>query len=116
MSINYTTTSSLLSKEEHKPHTCVCKKSHYSKLQGGHDKQKKDKDNQQKKNMCPHCKKFHCKEPHQVKPDKCMWNKKYKGYCFKSICGELEVAFKPPHKLLTELGRYASKGNKSGDD
>ncbi len=66
--------------------------------------------------MCPHSKKFHRKKPHRVEPDKCMWNKKYKGYCFKSICNKLEVAFKPCHKFLTELGGYASKGNKSGDD
>jgi hypothetical protein len=45
-----------------------------------------------------------------------MWNKKYMGYCFKSICKELEVAFKLCHKLSTELGGYASKGNKSEDD
>jgi hypothetical protein len=45
-----------------------------------------------------------------------MWNKKYKGYRFKSICNELEVAFKSRHKFLKELGRYASEGNKSGDD
>jgi hypothetical protein len=62
-------------------------------LHGGRGKQKKDKEDEPKKNTCPHCKKFHRKKPH-VKPDKCMWNKKYKGYRFKSICKELEVAFK----------------------
>ncbi len=45
-----------------------------------------------------------------------MWNKKYKGYHFKSICNKLEVAFKPPHKFAAKLGRYADKDNKSGDD
>jgi hypothetical protein len=85
-------------------------------LCGGHGKQKKDKDNKPKKNTCPHCKKFHCKKPHQVELDKCMWNKKYKGYHFESICNELEVAFKPRHKFSAKLGGYASKGNKSGDD
>ena len=52
------------------------------------DKKKKEKDkdnNEPKKNTCPHCKKYHRKKPHCVDPDKCMWNKKYKGYCFKSI-------------------------------
>ncbi len=78
-----------LSKEERKPRTCKHKKSQCSKLQGGHGKQKKDKDEEPKKNTCPHCKKFHRKKPHQVKLDKCMWNKKYKGYHFKSICNEL---------------------------
>jgi hypothetical protein len=92
------------------------KKSQRSKLRGCPGKQKKDKDGKPKKNMCPHCKKFHCKKPHQVKPDKCMWNKKYKGYRFKSICDKLEVAFKPCHKFTAKLGGYASKGNKSGDD
>ncbi len=45
-----------------------------------------------------------------------MWNKKYKGYRFKLICDKLELAFKPPHKFSAELGRYASGGNKSGDN
>jgi hypothetical protein len=55
-------------------------------------------------------------KPHQVELDKCMWNKKYNGYCFKLICDELKVAFKPRHKLSAESGRYASKSNKSGED
>jgi hypothetical protein len=85
-------------------------------LCSGCRKQNKDKDNEPKKKTCPHCKKFHHKKPHQVKLDKCMWNKKYKGYCFKLICDELEVALKLRHKFSAELGRYASKGNKLGDD
>jgi hypothetical protein len=105
-----------LSKEERKPCAQEHKKSQHSKLQGGRGKQKKDKDNKQKKNMCPHCKKFHRKEPHQVEQDKCMWNNKYKGYRFKSICNNLKVAFKPRHKFSAKLGGYTSKGNKSGDD
>ncbi len=70
----------------------------------------------QRRIRAPTAKKFHCKKPHGVEPDKCMWNKKYKGYHFKSICDELEVAFKPRHKFSKELGGYASKGNESGDD
>jgi hypothetical protein len=105
-----------VSEEECKPHTHKRKKSQRSKSWGSRGKQKKDKDDKPKKNTCPHCKKFHCKKPHRVEPDKCTWNKKYKGNCFKSICKELEVAFKPRHKFLTELGGYASKGNKSGDN
>ncbi len=54
-------------------------------------KKVKDKDNEPKKNTCPHCKKYHCRKSHRVEPDKCMWNKKYKGYRFKLICNELEV-------------------------
>ena len=38
-----------------------------------------------------------------------MWNKKYKGYRFKSICDELEVNFKPRIKLSADLGGYAEK-------
>ncbi len=38
-----------------------------------------------------------------------MWNKKYKGYSFKSVCNELEVAFKPRHKFTAELGGYTDK-------
>jgi hypothetical protein len=45
-----------------------------------------------------------------------MWNKKYKGYRFKSICNKLEVAFKPSHKFLAKLGGYPSEDNESGDD
>jgi hypothetical protein len=45
-----------------------------------------------------------------------MWNKKYMGYRFKLICDKLEVAFKLHHNFSAELGRYASKGNESGDD
>ena len=45
-----------------------------------------------------------------------MWNKKYKGYRFKSICDKLEVAFKPCHKISAKLGWYTSKDNESGDD
>ncbi len=104
------------SKEERKPHAHKRKKSQCSKLHGGRRKQKKNKDNEQKKNTCPHCKKFLCKKPHQVEPDICMWNKKYKGYCFKSICNKLEVAFKLCHIFSAKLGGYASKSNKSGDN
>jgi hypothetical protein len=61
----------------------------------GNKKKEKDKDNKPKKNTCPHCKKYNRKKSHHVEPDKCMWNKKYKGYRFRSICNELEVEFKP---------------------
>jgi hypothetical protein len=71
------------------------------------DKRKsKKKDEEWEKNDCPHCKKFHRKKPHKVEPEKCMWNKKYKGYRFKSICDELEVEFKPRHTFSAELGGY----------
>ena len=43
-------------------------------------KKEKAKDNKPKKNTSPHCKKSHRRKPHHVEPDKCMWNKKYKGY------------------------------------
>jgi hypothetical protein len=66
-----------LSEEEPKPRACKRKKFQHSKLRSGRGKKKKDKDNEPKKNTCPHCKKFHCKKPHQVEPDKCMWNKNY---------------------------------------
>jgi len=38
-----------------------------------------------------------------------MWNKKYKGYRFKSICDELEVDFKPHIKFVADLDGYAEK-------
>ena len=81
----------------------------------GHKKKEKDKDDEPKKNTCPHCKKYHRKKSHRVKPDKWMWNKKYKGYRFKSFCDELEVEFKPRIKFTANLGGYAEKdgsGNK----
>ena len=57
------------------------KKAKKSKFHGK-KKKEKDKDDKpkKKKNTCPHCKKYHRKKPHRVEPDKCMWNKKYKGY------------------------------------
>ena len=93
------------------------KETRRSKSRSGRDKTKKKdkkkdkkkskkKDAEWKENDCPHCKKFHRKKPHKVEPDKCMWNKKYKGYRFKSIADELEVEFKPRHTFTTELGGY----------
>ncbi len=83
-------------KETRKP--CE-RKRHKSKSRHGRcEKDKKGAKKQQEKNTCPHCKKFHWIKPHCVSEDKCMWNKKYKGYRFKSICDKLEVAFKPCHK------------------
>jgi len=78
-----------------------------------HEKKKKEKDknNKPKKNTCPHCKKYHCKKPHRVEPDKCMWNKKYKGYRFKSIYDELKVDFIPRIKFSADLDGYAGKDN-----
>ena len=90
-----------------------------SKSRGGRDKKKKKdkkkdkkkskkKDEEWEKNDCQHCKKFHRKKPHKhIEPEKCMWNKKYKGYRFKSICDELEVEFKPRITFDAELGGYA---------
>ena len=73
-------------------------------------KKEKDKDNDEpKKNTCLHCKKYHRKKPHRVDPEKCMWNKKYKGYRFKSICDELEVDFKPCIKFAVDLCGYGEK-------
>jgi hypothetical protein len=84
---------------------------------GGREKDKKGAKKQQEKNTCPHCKKFHHIKPHLVSEDKCMWNKKYKGYRFKSICDELEVAFKPRHKFAADLGGYAERdSDNSGSD
>jgi hypothetical protein len=74
-------------------------------------KKEKDKDDKPKKNTYPHCKKYHRKKPHCIKPDKCTWNKKYKGYRFKLICDELKVDFKPRIKFTANLGGYAEKDN-----
>jgi hypothetical protein len=89
-----------------------CKREHKkTKMSKSCKKKKKerDKDKKPKKNTCPHCKKYHRKKSHRVKPDKCMWNKKYKGYHFKLICNELEVAFKPHIIFMADLGVYAAK-------
>jgi len=77
----------------------------------GKKKKEKDKDDEPKKNTCPHCKKYHHKKSHPVEPDKYMWNKKYKGYRFKSIWDVLEVDFKPCIKFTADLGGYAEKDN-----
>ena len=61
------------------------------------------------KNVCPHCKQFQHKKPHHIDPGKCMWNKKCKRYCFRSICDKLKVTFKPCHKIMVELGGYTDK-------
>jgi hypothetical protein len=103
------------SEEERKPRARKRKKSQLSKSCSGSGKKKKDKDDKPKKNMCPHCKKFHRTKPHRVKLDKGMWNKKYKNYCFKLICNDLKVAFKPCYKFAAKLGGYASKDKVSGD-
>jgi hypothetical protein len=102
-------------KETRKPHG---RERHKSKSHhGGRKKDKKGATKQQEKNTCPHCKKFHRIKPHRVAEDKCMWNKKYKGYRFKSICDKLEVAFKPCHKFTADLGGYAERdSNGSGSN
>ena len=71
----------------------------------------KDKEDEPKKNTCPHCKKYRCKKSHRIEPDKCTWNKIYKGYHFKSICDELEVDFKSRIKFTADLGGYVEKDN-----
>ncbi len=75
----------------------------------GKKKKEKAKDDEPKKNTCPHCNKYHRKKSHRVEPDKCMWNKKYKGYRFKLICDELKVDFKPRIKFTADLGGYVEK-------
>ena len=70
-------------------------------------RRRRNTDAEKKENNCPHCKKFECRKPHpHVTPDKCMWNQKYKGYRFKSICGKLEVDSKPCHKFLRKMEGY----------
>jgi hypothetical protein len=101
------TSNSELYKEMRKPHG---REQHKSKSHhSGLEKDKKGATKQQEKNTYPHCKKFHRIKPHRVAEDKCMWNKKYMGYQFKSICDELEVAFKPCHKFAADLGGYAER-------
>ena len=94
---------------EHENKKAKKSKSHAKK------KKEKDKDDKPKKNTCPHCKKYHRKNPHHVEPDKCTWNKKYKGHCFKSICDELGVDFKPRTKFAADLGRYAEKDDSGSE-
>jgi hypothetical protein len=104
------TSTSESSEEEHKPRGHNCNKDKRSKSRGKREeKKKKDNIGTPTKNTCPPGKKFQRRKPHHINPDKCMWNKKYKGYHFKSICNELKVAFKPRHKFTAELGGYADK-------
>ncbi len=75
-----TTSTSELSKKEHIPHGCNRNKDKQSKSCGKQEKKKKkDDNNAPAKNTFPHCKKFQCRKPHRVNPEKCMWNKIYKG-------------------------------------
>jgi hypothetical protein len=71
------TSNSNLSKETLKPRGRNCKS---KSRHGGCKKDKKSAKKQHEKNTCPHCKKFHRTKPHCISEDKCMWNKKYKGY------------------------------------
>ncbi len=96
------------SEERHKYREREHKKTKKSKSRGK-KKTENNKDDEPKKNTCPHCKKYHRRKSHRVEPDKCMWNKKYKGYCFKLICDELKVEFKPHIKFMADLGGYAEK-------
>ncbi len=96
------------SEERRKSHERKSKKAKKSKSRGK-KKKEKAKDEEPKKNTCPHCKQHHRKKSHCIELDKCMWNKKYKGYRFKLICNELEVYFKPCIKFTADLGGYAEK-------
>jgi hypothetical protein len=71
------------------------------------------KEKKKKKNNCPHCKKFNqrCPYPNILK-DKCFWNKKYKGWCPRTVCNELEVEFKPRSKFTAKLGGYPEDDSK----
>ncbi len=100
------TSNSNSSKEMRKPRGCDRKS---KSRHGRREKDKKGAKKQHVKITCPNCKKFHRTKPHHISKDKCMWNKKYKGYRFKSICNELEVAFKPCHKFTANLGGYAER-------
>jgi hypothetical protein len=71
------TSNSDSSKETCKPRGRNCKS---KSRHGGREKDKKGAKKQHEKNTCPHCKKFHRTKPHCISEDKCMWNKKYKGY------------------------------------
>jgi len=102
------------SEEKRKSHEREHKK---TKKATAREKKKKEKakDDEPKKNMCPHCKKYHRKKPHRVEPDKCTWNKKFKGYRFTSICDELEVDFKPRIKFSADLDGYAEKDDSGSE-
>ena len=78
-------------------------------------KKRRDTDKDDEVNDCPHCKKHDRRKAHPHIPhNKCMWNKRYKGYRFKSVCDELEVVFKSRAKFSSALGGYKDAG--SGSD
>ena len=63
---------------------------------------------------CPSCKKFERRKAHPHIPhNKCMRNKTYKGYHFKSIYDKPDVNVKPPHKFLSKLDGYKDKDARS---
>jgi hypothetical protein len=95
------------SEEQRKIRECEHKKPKKAKA-CERKKKEKDKDYEPKTNTCSHCEIYHRKKPHRVEPDKCMWNKKYKGYRFKLIWDEFEVH-------LADLGGYAEKDNSGSE-
>ena len=95
-----------------------CQKKEKKKKEQTKEKKKKkkrrdtDKDNEI--NDCPHCKKHNRRKAHPHIPhERFMWNKRYKGYLFKSVCDELEVPFKPRAKFMSALGGYRDAGSES---
>ena len=99
-------------KEKKKKEKKKKEKKKRSSLRG---RRRSDTDADDEENDCPHCKKFERRKPHPHIPhDKCMWNKKYKGYRFKLICNELKVDFKPQHKFSSKMGGY--KDTKSDEE
>jgi hypothetical protein len=83
---------------------------------GAREKEKREGQGRQaKEEHVPPLQEIPPQEAHRVKPDKCMWNIKYKGYHFKSICNELEVDFKPRITFLADLGGYAEKDDSGSE-
>ena len=77
------------------------------------DDSTKTKEKKRKKSDCPHCKKFNqCRPQPNVPKDKCLWNKKNKGWRPRTVCDKLEVEFKPRSKFTAKLGGYPEDDSK----
>ena len=63
-------------------------------------------------NPCPHCRKYKRFKQHPKVPfNKCLFNKRYKGYHPVHVCDMVGVPFKARSEFPSDLGGYASSSS-----
>ncbi len=65
-------------------------------------------------NKCKHCKK-HRQYAAKHDPEKCFYNKKYKGWRPSAICEELEIPFKRRSTFSSDTGGFVSSAEEDSD-